>query len=76
MVEGLIVVDAGGPDPPSEPGRKERSLASTATAPGKTILEATRHHEVAAVVARLDRELEVLGHELRIDSMDAPGSSR
>jgi two-component system phosphate regulon sensor histidine kinase PhoR len=71
MVEGLIVVDAGG----------RIRLANRAAAglfgfdppaAGKTILEATRHHEVAAVVARLDRELEVLGHELRIDSMGAP----
>jgi two-component system, OmpR family, phosphate regulon sensor histidine kinase PhoR len=71
MVEGLIVVDAGG----------KIRLANRAAAAlfdfeppaaGKTILEATRHHEVASLVARLDRELEVLGHELRIDSMDAP----
>ena len=71
MIEGLIVVDAG---------RRIR-LANRAAAElfgfampaaGKTILEATRHHEVSAVVARLDREIEVLGHELRIDSMDAP----
>jgi two-component system, OmpR family, phosphate regulon sensor histidine kinase PhoR len=66
MVEGLIVVDAGG----------RIRLANRAAevlfrfdghAPGKTVLEATRHHEVAALVARLDREVEVLGHELRID---------
>src|ERR1700678_4143566 len=71
MVEGLIVVDAG---------RRIR-LANRAAAAlfgfdmpaaGKTILEATRHHGVAAGVARLDREVEVLGHELRIDSIDAP----
>ena len=71
MVEGLIVVDAG---------RRIRLANRSAAAlfgfempaVGKTILEATRHHEVAAVVARLDREAEVLGHELRIDSIDAP----
>jgi two-component system phosphate regulon sensor histidine kinase PhoR len=71
MVEGLIVVDAGG----------RIRLANRAAAAlfdfkipaaGKTVLEATRHHEVAAVVARLERELEVLGHELRIDSLDSP----
>jgi two-component system, OmpR family, phosphate regulon sensor histidine kinase PhoR len=71
MVEGLIVVDAGG----------RIRLANTAAAAlfgfetpatGKTILEATRHHEVAALAARLDREPEVLGHELRIDSIDKP----
>jgi two-component system phosphate regulon sensor histidine kinase PhoR len=71
MVEGLIVVDAGG-----RIRLANRAAASLfgfdAPGSGQTILEATRHHEVAAVVARLDREPEVLGHELRIDSMDAP----
>ena len=71
MVEGLIVVDAGG----------RIRLANRAAAAlfgfeppatGRTILEATRHHEVAAVAARLDRELEVLGYELRIDSLRSP----
>jgi two-component system phosphate regulon sensor histidine kinase PhoR len=71
MVEGLIVVDAGG----------RIRLANRAAevlfgfdggAVGKSILEATRHHEVAAVVSRLDREPEVLGYELRIDSLAAP----
>src|ERR1017187_6205960 len=71
MVEGLIVVDAGGRIRLAN--REGASLFGFgAPAAGKSILEATRHHEVAAVVARLDRELEVLGHELRIDSMDAP----
>ncbi|HXN36109.1 MAG TPA: histidine kinase dimerization/phospho-acceptor domain-containing protein, partial [Opitutaceae bacterium] len=71
MVEGLIVVDAGG-------RIRVANRAAAALfgfeppAVGRTILEATRHHEVAAVVARLDREPEVLGHELRIDSMGAP----
>jgi two-component system phosphate regulon sensor histidine kinase PhoR len=71
MVEGLIVVDAGGRI------RLANRAASAlfgfeGPAVGKTILEATRHHEVAAVVGRLERELEVLDHELRIDSMVAP----
>jgi two-component system phosphate regulon sensor histidine kinase PhoR len=71
MVEGLIVVDSGG-----RIRLANRSAAALfgfeGSAAGKTILEATRHHEVAAVVSRLDRELEVLGYELRIDSMAAP----
>jgi hypothetical protein len=75
MVEGLIVVDAGAASA-SQTARRRRSSDSTVHAAGRTILEATRHHEVAAVVARLDRELEVLGYELRIDSMAAPRSSR
>jgi two-component system phosphate regulon sensor histidine kinase PhoR len=71
MVEGLIVVDAG--DRIRVANRAAAALFGfEAPAAGKTILEATRHHEVAAVVARLDREPEVLGHELRIDSMGAP----
>jgi two-component system, OmpR family, phosphate regulon sensor histidine kinase PhoR len=71
MVEGLIVVDASG-------RIRVANRAAAALfgfeppAVGKTILEATRHHEVAAVVGRLDRELEVLGHEMRIDSMESP----
>lgn len=32
-----------------------------------TILEVTRHHEVGALVGRLEQELEVLNHELRLD---------
>jgi two-component system phosphate regulon sensor histidine kinase PhoR len=34
---------------------------------GRTVLEATRHHEVAAVVRRLDEKPEVLGHEVRLE---------
>jgi two-component system phosphate regulon sensor histidine kinase PhoR len=71
MVEGLIVVDAGGRIRLAN--RSAKALFGfDGHAPGKTILEATRHHEVAAVVARLEREPEVLGHELRIDTMAAP----
>jgi len=71
MVEGLVVVDGGG----------RIRLANRAAqaffgfegqAAGKSVLEATRNHEVASVVGRLEKELEVLGHELRIDSMEAP----
>lgn len=35
----------------------------------RTVLEATRHHEVAALVARLERESEVLNHELRLEGV-------
>jgi two-component system phosphate regulon sensor histidine kinase PhoR len=71
MVEGLIVVDAGGRIRLANRAA-EVLFGFSGDAAGKTILEATRHHEVAAVVSRLDRELEVLGYELRIDSMAAP----
>jgi len=71
MVEGLIVVDGGGRIRLANRAA-EALFGFDGHAPGKTVLEATRHHEVAAVVARLDREAEVLGHELRIDLMSTP----
>jgi two-component system phosphate regulon sensor histidine kinase PhoR len=71
MVEGLIVVNAGGQIRLAN--RAAESLFGLqGRAVGKTVLEATRNHEVAALAARLDRELEVLGHELRIDSVASP----
>jgi two-component system phosphate regulon sensor histidine kinase PhoR len=71
MVEGLIVVDAGGRIRLANRAA-EALFGFDGHAPGKTVLEATRHHEVAAVVARLEREPEVLGHEIRIDFSSAP----
>lgn len=70
MIEGLIVVDAGG-----RIRLANKSAAALfefdAPAVGRTILEATRNHEIAAVAGRLEQELEVLGHELRIESIAA-----
>jgi two-component system phosphate regulon sensor histidine kinase PhoR len=71
MVEGLIVVDGGGRIRLANHSA-EVLFGFSGEAAGKTILEATRHHEVAAVVSRLERELEVLGYELRLDSMETP----
>ncbi len=72
MVEGIIVVGTDG---------RIRLANRTAgalfgfnpPATERTVLEATRHHEVGALVARLDSEPEVLNHELRLDGV---GSSR
>lgn len=68
MVEGIIVM---GPN-----GRIRIANRAAGTlfdfpppASERTVLEATRHHEVAALVARLDREPEVLNHELRLESL-------
>jgi len=68
MVEGILVV--------GQDGRlrlANRAAAAMfqfeAGAAGRTVLEATRHHEVAAIVARLASEPEVLNHELRIDGV-------
>jgi len=71
MVEGLIVVDAGGRIRLANRAA-EVLFGFDGSAAGRSILEATRNHEVAAVVVRLDREAEVLGHEIRLDSLEAP----
>ncbi len=70
MVEGIIVVGADG----------RIRIANRAAgalfdfeppAVDRTVMEATRHHEVAALVARLEHEPEVLSHELRLDGVAA-----
>ena len=70
MVEGLVVIDASG----------SIRLANRAAgimfgfvppATGRTLIEAVRHHEVAALAARLDVESEVLGHELRLEGISS-----
>src|SRR5688572_15105687 len=68
MVEGIIVVGADGKI--SFANRAAATLFHfTAPAAECTVLEATRHHEVAKLVARLGREPEVLNHELRLDDV-------
>jgi two-component system phosphate regulon sensor histidine kinase PhoR len=70
MIEGIIVVGANG----------RIRLANHAAgnlfgfappAADRTVMEATRQHEVAALVARLERETEVLNHELRLDGVSS-----
>ena len=68
MVEGIIVVGATGKI------RIANRAAGTLfnfvpPATGQTVLEATRHHEVADLVSRLEREPEVLNHELRLENV-------
>ena len=68
MVEGILVVGPGGKIRLAN--RAAGSLFGfPAPATDRTVLEATRHHEVAALVARLEREPEVLNHELRLDGV-------
>jgi two-component system phosphate regulon sensor histidine kinase PhoR len=68
MVEGLIVVDAAGRIRVAN--RAAGALFGFAPpATDCTILEATRHHEVAALATRLEREGEILGHELRLEAV-------
>jgi two-component system, OmpR family, phosphate regulon sensor histidine kinase PhoR len=70
MVEGVIVVDPTGRIRLANRAAAELfSFALPAT--GRTMLEATRHHEVAALVTRLETQPEVLSHELRLDGVSA-----
>jgi two-component system phosphate regulon sensor histidine kinase PhoR len=70
MVEGLIVVDAAGAIRlANQAAGALFNFAPPAT--GRTLLEAVRHHEVAEVAARLDRESEVLGHEIHLEAVGA-----
>jgi two-component system phosphate regulon sensor histidine kinase PhoR len=68
MVEGIIVV---GPTGKIRIANQAAGVLFNFAPPAtdRTVLEATRHHEVAALVARLDREPEVLNHELRLDGV-------
>lgn len=71
MVEGIIVVDGTG----------AVRLANRAAgalfgfeppATGRTLIEAVRNHEVAAIASRLEKEPRILGHELRIEGVGEP----
>jgi two-component system phosphate regulon sensor histidine kinase PhoR len=71
MIEGLIVVDAAGRIRLANRAAGEL-FGFAAPATGRTILEATRHHEVSVLANRLEREPEILGHELRLEAVDMP----
>lgn len=68
MVEGIIVIGGDGRIRMANRAAGEL-FRFPPPAAGLTILEATRHHEVAALVTRLEREPEVLNHELRIEGL-------
>ena len=71
MVEGIIVVGTNGKIRIAN--RAAETLFNFAPpAVDRTVLEVIRHHEIAALVARLEREPEVLEHELRIDGLAGP----
>jgi len=66
MIEGIVVLDQ----------QKRVAIANRAAVElfgmsepveGRALLEAVRHHEVAALVSRLETEPAVLGHEIRIE---------
>ncbi len=68
MVEGIIVLGADGRIRLSNRAAGDM-FGFAAPAAGRTVMEATRHHEVAALVARLDHAAEVLNHEMRLDGL-------
>jgi two-component system phosphate regulon sensor histidine kinase PhoR len=68
MVEGIIVLGADGRIRLSNRAAGDM-FGFAAPATGRTVLEATRHHEVAALVARLELAAEVLNHEMRLDGL-------
>ncbi len=66
MVEGVVVLDAAGAV--RHANRSAGDLFGfSPPAAGRALLEVVRHHEVAAVVARLAGEPEVLEHEIRFE---------
>ena len=66
MIDGLIVLEADGRV--ALANRAAESLFGFSRRMiGATLLEAVRHHEVAAVAGRLDAEPKIIDHELRIE---------
>ncbi len=66
MIEALVVLDVRGRIVLTN--RAAETLFSFSRQMiGGTLLEAIRHHEVAAVVARLGKEEAILDHELRLE---------
>jgi two-component system phosphate regulon sensor histidine kinase PhoR len=67
MIEGLVVLDARGRI--ALANRASESLFGfSRMMVGGTLLEAIRHHEVAALAARVGTEGAVLEHEVRLES--------
>ena len=66
MLDGLIVLDASGHIALANHAA-ETLFGFSRQMIGGTLLEAVRHHEVAALAARLGRETAILDHELRLE---------
>ena len=67
MVEGLVVLDAHGRIALANRAA-ERLFGFSRMMAGGTLLEAIRHHEVAAFAARAGLESGVLEHEVRLEA--------
>lgn len=72
MIDGVIIV---GPDGQIRFANRAAAVLFESRQPmtGRSVLEATRHHEIAAVVRRLEEQPEVLDHEVRLERL---GESR
>ncbi len=70
MVEGIVVVDAENHLVLTNRAAA-RAFGFSEPATGRALIEAVRHHEVAALAARLVQEPAVLGYELRIEGTPA-----
>lgn len=70
MVEGLIITDAAGMVRLVNQAAA-RLFGFTDGATGKSLIEVTRHHEIAALAGRVERDSEILGYELKLESMGA-----
>ena len=70
MVEGIAVTDASGKIRLANRAAGEL-FGFAAPAVGRTLLEAMRRHEVAAVAEKLEREAEVLGYEMCLEGAGA-----
>ncbi|MDB6093196.1 MAG: sensor signal transduction histidine kinase [Verrucomicrobia bacterium] len=66
MIEGLVVLDVNGRITLANRAA-ETLFGFSRQMIGGTLLEAVRHHEVAALAARLGSETAILDHELRIE---------
>ena len=67
MIEGLIVLDSRGRITLANRA-SERLFGFSRMMAGGTLLEAIRHHEVAALAARVNAEGSVVEHEVRLES--------
>jgi two-component system phosphate regulon sensor histidine kinase PhoR len=69
MLDGVVIVGPGGQI--AFANRAAAALFGGSPMAGRTVLEATRRHELAAILRELDTQPEVLGHEVRLERLGA-----
>ena len=73
MIDGVIIVRADGRINFANPAALA-FFETSAPMVGRTVLEATRRHEVSTILRRLDDHPEVLDHEVRLERLGEPRS--